>query len=743
MIYLQRISLNPLGNICPACLALLNTLWIPGTQPPEKLHPNCYCMYIIFESTTEIPPPPPPELPDAAKKILVYLVAWMLRQELDLVAFLEQFRQAAEDYNKTRDDYTPPEDETDALSLEDYLMSDNTRLQLTAGHIQLNTTNPKRYDVTFIEAGENLNDWTMPIQVLGESMAKFNGVPCLLNHASGWSHPDIEKWAGTHETPRLEGNAIKTTLRIADTEAGDRLERIFNAWLADEQAGLDTPPIGLSADLSLTWTPRDDWEQPRVCAEIVKVWSGDAVMFPAAGGQVERALNSIQSGGNTTMSNDTQPAAQAPPPAPPVLSPEATPATEQDDLREQVSALSTQVAQLTQLFTQNQEDDTVQDNGQAPLHSFNNGIDQLRLAINWLVGVEGAKIPDPFLRKLDQVYMLSTGDYEWRGVYQPDRVTLAAANASTLPGLIVDGMNKVILQVYDTLTAYRWYEMIVSVQPNDGSLQDMKWITFGGIGSLPNVPYGSEYTELAVDDTKEADSFAVYGGYVGITRQVLRNSDIARMQAIPRALAIASVRQRSSHISGIFTSNSGVGPTLDDDSVALFHTNTHANLLTTAYSIAAWKAARLECYKQTELGSSKRMGLWPKFWLGPADLYDQALIDFGYGAGTGGYPATSDNDVNPYAQGRPGDPRPIPIAVPDFTDTNDWGYLTDPLLQPVINISYANNPGGRAHPAPELFTVTSPLAGLMFTSDTLPIKCRDEYAYGVATYRGIGKRNVT
>jgi hypothetical protein len=43
---------------------------------------------------------------------------------------------------------------------------------------------------------------------------------------------------------------------------------------------------------------------------------------------------------------------------------------------------------------------------------------------------------------------------------------------------------------------------------------------------------------------------------------------------------------------------------------------------------------------------------------------------------------------------------------------------------------------------PEVFSVTSPLAGLVFTNDVLPVKVRDWYAYGVSGYRGIGKRNV-
>jgi hypothetical protein len=224
---------------------------------------------------------------------------------------------------------------------------------------------------------------------------------------------------------------------------------------------------------------------------------------------------------------------------------------------------------------------------------------------------------------------------------------------------------------------------------------------------------------------------------------MLRNSQIARMQAIPKALAVAALRTREAKISGIFTTASGVGPTLDNDSVVLFHTATHANLATTAFSYTAWDAARTECFKQTEAGSSKRLGFWPKYWLGPVDLYQTALQVFGYGVGPGGQPGTADNDVNPFAEARPGDPRPIPIPVPSFTDTNDWAYLVDPRVQPIIQMSYAQNPGGRTHPLPELFSVVSETAGLMFTNDTMPVKIRDEFAYGVSDYRGIGKRNVT
>ena len=143
-----------------------------------------------------------------------------------------------------------------------------------------------------------------------------------------------------------------------------------------------------------------------------------------------------------------------------------------------------------------------------------------------------------------------------------------------------------------------------------------------------------------------------------------------------------------------------------------------------------------------ELGSAKRQILFPKFCLVPVDLYDTALVQFGYGQGPGGYPGTTNNDVNPYAQDRAGDPRPVVVAVPEWTDTNDWAYIVDPQIAPVICMSYGDNPGGRSHPAPQLYSVTDPTSGLLFTNDTLPIKVRDIWAYGVATWRGIGKRNV-
>lgn len=362
--------------------------------------------------------------------------------------------------------------------------------------------------------------------------------------------------------------------------------------------------------------------------------------------------------------------------------------------------------------------------------------DEARGIVDWMFGVRGAKTPPANMRNFAQLYVAMTGDTEFRGLFDPTHVMFAAATTATLPNMAVDAMNKVIVDQMSRMDHYRWYERLVKVEPNNGTLNSMKWITIGGLSNLPTVAEGAAYTELGVDDAKETSAFVKRGGYVGITREVIKNSDIQKIQAIPTGLANAAIRTRSAAVSALFTANAGVGPTLAQDSVALFDTATHKNLLTSAFDATAWRAARAECFQHAELNSGAVLGIYPRFVLIPAELLDAALVAFGYGEGM---PTT----YTPEAQERGfADPRPVPVVVPDWTDATDWAYIVDPAVYPVIQMSYSQAVGGGSHPAPELFSVVSETSGLLFTNDTLPIKVRDEFAVGVNGPRGIGKRNV-
>ena len=371
------------------------------------------------------------------------------------------------------------------------------------------------------------------------------------------------------------------------------------------------------------------------------------------------------------------------------------------------------------------------------------GIDQIQEAMDWCLGVQSGPTPPPSMRNIRDVYLAITGDVDFYGVFNPDHSQLSAASTTTLPGLARNSLNKVVRQHYDNLATFRWYERIVDVVAHDGSTQDIDLIMVDGLANLPTVAEGAAYTEALAGDSRESMSFGKRGVYVGITLEMFRRSDIAKMQAIPRELVKAAIRTRSAAIAGIFSANSGAGPTMLDDSTALFHAN-HGNLATTAFSASEWAAARKRVFGQTVPGTGSKLGLWPTFALLPVDLYDAALEAFGYGTGDIGKPNSGGTaqTVNPYGESRIGDPRPIPVVVPDWTDGTDWAQIVDPRLHPVVQMAYANAPQGGLHALPEIYEVRSETAGLMFTNDTLPIKIRDWWAYGVATWVGVAKNNV-
>jgi hypothetical protein len=371
------------------------------------------------------------------------------------------------------------------------------------------------------------------------------------------------------------------------------------------------------------------------------------------------------------------------------------------------------------------------------------GLDDMQEALDWCLGVQGGPTPAPSLRNIRDVYLAITGDVDFYGAFNREQSQLSAASTATLPGLARNSLNKVVRQHYDNLATFRWYERIADVVAHDGSTQDIDLVMVDGLANLPTVAEGAAYTEAVTGDARESMSFGKRGVYVGITLEMFRRSDIAKMQAIPRELVKAAIRTRSAAIAGIFTAASGAGPTMVDDSTALFHAD-HGNLSTVAFSAAEWAAARKRIFGQTVPGTGSKLGLWPTFALLPVDLYDTALEAFGYGTGDVGKPNSGGTaqTVNPYGESRLGDPRPIPIVVPEWTDATDWAQIVDPRLHPVIQMAYASAPQGGIHALPEIYEVRSETAGLMFTTDTLPIKIRDWWAYGVATHVGIGKNNV-
>ena len=128
--------------------------------------------------------------------------------------------------------------------------------------------------------------------------------------------------------------------------------------------------------------------------------------------------------------------------------------------------------------------------------SVRDGLDEARELGGFFFGAADAPEPPPNLRSFADLYVALTGDVHFRGVFDGARAQFSGATTSTLPNLAVDAMNRVIVQQFQALEHYRWYERVATAEPNDGTLQAMKWITLGGIGNLPTVGEGAAYTCL-------------------------------------------------------------------------------------------------------------------------------------------------------------------------------------------------------------------------------------------------------
>lgn len=402
------------------------------------------------------------------------------------------------------------------------------------------------------------------------------------------------------------------------------------------------------------------------------------------------------------------------------------------------AVLDAAIARQRALWAKLQEDQTIQ-NVRPLAGAMSDGLDRVSEALTALV--EGRPPPRGVrpLTGIREAYLLLSGDYEMTGMFRPENVGLANVTSATMAGIVANALNKVVVNQFQAYP--RWWEPLV-VSQNFNRLQPVRWITLGGVPALPEVAEGAAYTELTWDDQTETAAWRKKGGYLGITLETIDKDDVEKVRQAPKALAAAAWLTLSRAISDIFTANSGAGPTMSDG-LALFHAS-HSNLGTTALSPAAWTAVRTAMRKQTEVNSGERLGglVVPRFLLVPPDLEGTALQvlgsenDYSYALANG--PAAP---ANVWAEGdgqaaRLANARRRVIVVDLWTDTNNWAAVADPMLYPSIGLGF------RFGEVPEIFSVSSPNSGLMFSNDVLPVKVRWFFAVGATDWRGMYKANV-
>ena len=350
-------------------------------------------------------------------------------------------------------------------------------------------------------------------------------------------------------------------------------------------------------------------------------------------------------------------------------------------------------------------------------------VDRLSLAFEQLMGVGGTAEHRnaPRLSGIREMYDLLTGDWERQGIFRAERVTLANATTTTMAGIVANALNKVLLQAFEMRP--QWWQPI-AYEEDFATLNPVRWITVGGFSDLDTVAEGGSYTEKTWDDNTETSSFVKKGNYIGVTLEMIDRDDVAGVRAIPRRLGHAAHRTLSAAVAALFTDAAGVGPNLSDG-VALFNA-AHNNLGAVALSADNWDACLQAMYKQTELHSSKRLGVRPRYCLVPIELEKTALTIFT----SDQIPGSPNNDANVRRYSAQ------VITVPEWTDATDWAAAADPAELEGVCIGY------RFGRAPEIFVAQGEQMGSMFTNDEMRIKCRFLYAVGIGDYRALYKNNV-
>lgn len=648
-------------------------------------------------------------------------------------------------------------------------------------------TTPQQFDATLRHLAADNGDFTAelcragrirmrneqpgPITVTRESLIDavdrnlFDGLAMFIDHADFWNNASLRNLAATVIAGSAyfdeKTGAVIAKIKVEKTEAGETIKALFSYYLSRDHP--DRPDIGLS----ISFFPEYENDPESDVAKLVRirsVESCDFVFKPATYSRVLAQLSALTAQinklrGETQMPTETPTTREATPPqdsAATAWSAALTattvsamlrnadlpqPTTDRlaaenygtpEQLQTAIDAARAEIAALTA------ESHIDLGSGEPPRSRHItlgiNGFEEFTTAFNALLsGTRPERSARP-LSGIREAYMFLSGDYELTGMFHGDRVQFANVTTATMANMTADALNKRVINMFQTYP--RFWDPIV-IEEDFNSLQDVKWITLGGVGELPTVNEGAAYTELTWDDQQESDAFIKKGGYLGITLEAIDKDDTRRLQAAPRALAQAAWLTLGKSVSAIFTSNSGVGPTMSDGN-ALFHAN-HSNVGTTALSTTSFKTTRANMRSQTELNSGEPLGalVAPKYLLVPNELENAALTILL----SEGEPGVATNDENFLAEATSREARLAAakrkVIVIDFwTDANNWAAVADPLLYPSIGIGY------RYGRTPEIFSVASPTAGLMFTNDVMPVKVRFFFAVGPTDWRGMYKMNV-
>lgn len=161
-----------------------------------------------------------------------------------------------------------------------------------------------------------------------------------------------------------------------------------------------------------------------------------------------------------------------------------------------------------------------------------------------------------------------------------------------------------------------------------GQLPDFKTadrINMSGFTGLSEVAEDGEITYGKFTDRKETIKLVQYAKKYRMSRQLIINDDLNGLTQVPRLMGRAANRKIGDVVYALLD---GTGPTLTQDSTALWNTATHKNYVAaaTAPTVATLQTATAAMAKQTDPNTGAVLNIRPKYLVVPVALESTARV---------------------------------------------------------------------------------------------------------------------
>ena len=529
---------------------------------------------------------------------------------------------------------------------------------------------------------------------------------------------------------------------VADPSAGGALERLVAGGDGHEQKGGAMPPTRDEIIAALN----DDPELASAVREAVAVDEGQTNQADEATQVTETVLPA----GSFILRAAIREA----------LADSKLPEQARKDLTTKLAGGDMTETQISESVRQTEDIwSTIQGSQPAPLPGQGQRIevtdetDKLQAALDGLVGGksvsvgwnpatesagEGAKVPA--FHSLHQAFSAFTGlqPFGYGDTADHNRRILAATvecfgnpddrtrltesvTTSTWANALRDSMTKRAIQVYRIPSRQAWRRIASDISPiNDFRTQNR--FRVGGYDTLDTVGQGSTYPQL-VSPTDEQATYAVAkrGGVDDLTMETIANDDVNAVRAIPTNMGLAAILTL---YRAFFITQLSANPTIYD-SVALFHSGSHANTDTGAgLAQSTLSTGRRKMRSHSRLGeTSGALSLIPRFLLVPNELEEIAFQLTNSAVAVPSTPAGASDTPNIHQSMEA-------LVIDEWTDENDWVIVADPAEAPTIEVGFY-----RGMEDPEILVQDQPAVGSVFTADKITYKVRHIWGLVNLDYR--------